>query len=145
MEILYSIDDLADAARQILEFSDRKLFLFYGAMGTGKTTLIKALCHKLGIVDVASSPTFGFVNEYDSASGTVYHFDLYRLKTPEEALDFGLEDYLYEDSYIFVEWPEKVEKYLPGNCIRIELSKVGENRRKIILSEIPDTPPVSDQ
>lgn len=135
MEILYSLDELSRVAKEILEFSNEKVFLFYGSMGVGKTTLIKELCLQLGTTDTVSSPTFGIVNEYHSESGSIYHFDFYRLEKASEALDLGVEEYFYSDSFVFVEWPEKVKDYLPESVTKLELFKVDEKTRKIILSK----------
>lgn len=134
MEIFYLIDELPKVAREILNFSDEKVFLFYGSMGVGKTTLIKELCSQLKTTDVVSSPTFGIVNEYNSEFGSIYHFDFYRLEKASEALDMGIEDYFYGDSFVFVEWPEKIDDYLPESATKIEISKVDDRTRKIVLS-----------
>lgn len=136
MEIYYSLDELSRVAKEILNFSNEKVFLFYGSMGVGKTTLIKELCLQLKTTDIVSSPTFGIVNEYHSESGPIYHFDFYRLEKASEALDLGVEEYFYSDSFVFVEWPEKIKDYLPESATKLELFKVDERSRKIILSKI---------
>jgi len=118
-----SLENLPTVATSILsDFGDNRIFLFYGDMGAGKTTLIKELVHKLGIEDVANSPTFAIVNEYLSKkNGTIYHFDFYRLEDETEALDMGYEDYFYSNAYCFIEWPEKIPNLLPENVIEVEI------------------------
>ena len=99
------LDGLPDAARRLLAIvGNRRVLLFYGAMGAGKTTLINALCRQLGVADTTSSPTFAIVNEYQSTHGPLYHFDFYRIKSEQEAFDLGYEDYFYSGAYCFVEW-----------------------------------------
>lgn len=102
-------------AGDIIEFSQGlKVWLFEGQMGAGKTTLIKAICLQLGVVDVVNSPTYAIVNEYEDSKGaTLYHFDFYRLEDPYEAFDIGVDEYLDSGNYCFVEWPSKVETILP--------------------------------
>lgn len=112
------------------------VFAFRGDLGAGKTTLIKALCKKFGVKDEMSSPSFAIVNEYDSEEvGQIYHFDLYRLKTPEELLDIGWEDYLYTDSMLFVEWPDKGGTFLPDDTVYIDIKVDEESEsRNLTLS-----------
>lgn len=104
------LKDLDDIAKELLKFiGDHRVLCFYGDMGVGKTTFIKAICRQLGVVDAVQSPTFSIVNEYEASGGEpVYHFDFYRLKTEEEAYDLGYEQYLYSGYFCFIEWPEKV-------------------------------------
>src|SRR5690606_41496211 len=106
MEINYSLGDLNKVAKEILSFSKADVFLFYGEMGSGKTTLIKEMGKILEVEDNISSHSFGIVNEYHSPSGPVYHFDRYRLENPEEALDFGVEEYLYRGPKVSIYCPE---------------------------------------
>ncbi|MBK0380197.1 tRNA (adenosine(37)-N6)-threonylcarbamoyltransferase complex ATPase subunit type 1 TsaE [Mucilaginibacter segetis] len=123
-----SIADLPAIATAIINFSrDNKIFLFYGDMGSGKTTLIKALCEKLGIPEGVTSPTFSIVNEYSGNMGPVFHFDFYRLKNQTEALDMGYEEYFYSGNYCFIEWPEKIPDLLPEhyNTVKIRVSAKG--------------------
>ncbi|MEN8137266.1 MAG: tRNA (adenosine(37)-N6)-threonylcarbamoyltransferase complex ATPase subunit type 1 TsaE [Bacteroidota bacterium] len=122
--------DLPNIAKSIIsDFSGGRIFLFYGSMGAGKTTLIKSLVHELGIEDVANSPTFALVNEYFSKkNGTIFHFDFYRLEDETEALDMGYEDYFYSNSYCFVEWPEKIPNLLPSNIIEVTIDASPEER-----------------
>jgi len=132
----YSIDLIESAAAHILAAAgERKKIAFYGEVGAGKTTLIQALCRALGAGDKAVSPTFALVNEYlRPATGTyIHHLDLYRLRSIEEALDIGVEDLLYDESYCFVEWPELIEPLLPEDTLKIKIEEVAESERKIIL------------
>ena len=122
--ILNSLSELPTAAVQIIEaIGDRNVLAFYGEMGAGKTTFIKAVCVALGVKETISSPTFSIVNEYLSASGRkIYHFDFYRIKDINEAFDMGYEEYLYSDALCFIEWPEKIEAILPENVFPISIS-----------------------
>lgn len=135
MELVYTEKELQNTAHSILKEFKSKIFAFYAPMGAGKTTLIKALVKELGGVDEVSSPTFGLVNEYADANGVTiaYHFDFYRLEDEMEALDFGLEDYFTADTYIFMEWPEKIPSLLPDDLISLKIEIVDENTRKISL------------
>ncbi len=116
-----SFEELADTARSIVQqFAGEKLFLLYGRMGAGKTTLIKELCKALQVIDVVNSPTFSIVNEYKTVSGeSVFHFDLYRIKSPVELLDIGYEEYLFSDSICLIEWPELATDLMPESYISI--------------------------
>ena len=127
---LNSLSDLSSVVKQVIQAcGDKKILAFYGPMGAGKTTLIKAICEELGVKDTISSPTFSIVNEYKAASGKkIYHFDFYRIKTISEAYDMGYEDYLYSDAYCFIEWPEKIEEILPSESLKIRISINGEGR-----------------
>jgi tRNA threonylcarbamoyladenosine biosynthesis protein TsaE len=109
--------------------------LFYGEMGAGKTTLISAIVKEMGATDFASSPTFSLVNEYEITNDTIYHFDLYRIKNQYEALDMGIEDYLYSGSWNFIEWPEKIVNLLPEKVTVLELSLAEDGGRVLKLSE----------
>lgn len=122
--IVNSLSELPTAAVQIIEaIGDRNVLAFYGEMGAGKTTFIKAVCVALGVKETISSPTFSIVNEYLSASGRkIYHFDFYRIKDINEAFDMGYEEYLYSDALCFIEWPEKIEAILPENVFPISIS-----------------------
>lgn len=133
MRITYQQNELAIIARKIIETANSKIFLFYGSMGVGKTTLIKEISHQLGTLDDASSPSFSIVNEYEISEGLIYHFDFYRIQKPQEALDLGFEDYLYSGNYVFIEWPEKIEMLLPEDAVVIELTKNKDNTRTIEL------------
>ncbi|OOQ61288.1 tRNA (adenosine(37)-N6)-threonylcarbamoyltransferase complex ATPase subunit type 1 TsaE [Mucilaginibacter pedocola] len=132
-----TLQELADSAPEILKYAgSNKIFLFYGDMGAGKTTLIKSLCAALGVTDEATSPTFSIVNEYAGSNGPVYHFDFYRLKEQAEALDMGYEEYFFSENYCFIEWPEKIAGLIPDTYtgIRIEVSEDGA--RQITVENI---------
>lgn len=117
----------------ISSYLDYRIFAFYGDMGAGKTTFIKAVCKQLGVLDVVNSPTFSIVNVYETINkGPLYHFDFYRLKTPEEIFDIGYEDYLFSGNYCFLEWPEKVENLLPRDLIKVTLEVDEKNNSRII-------------
>jgi len=114
-------------------FKDHRVFCFHGELGAGKTTYIKRVCADLGVKDSTSSPSFSIVNEYTTEnSGTIYHFDLYRLKTPRELLDIGWEDYLNSDRLIMVEWPEMASEFMPDDAIHIFISGEGDKRHLVI-------------
>lgn len=120
-----TIEQLPDVAEQLLTtFADERFYAFFGPMGVGKTTLIKALCERLGVRQNVCSPTFAIVNEYADREGeAVYHFDFYRLKNLEEAYDIGYEEYFYSGNYCFTEWTEKIEPLLPDHYLRIEMAE----------------------
>ena len=129
---LKNISDLPDVAKKLLNFAnEEKVFLFFGDMGTGKTTLIKAICERLGVIDTVTSPSYSIVNEYDSPHGKIFHFDFYRIKNESEAFDFGFEEYLYSDNYCLIEWPEKIINLWPKRYVHISLSLLDEDSRKI--------------
>lgn len=130
-----SLENIADAAKKFLaEAGDRRVFAFHGGMGAGKTTFIKALCSELGVTEVVASPTFAIVNEYMAQNGEpVYHFDLYRVKTMDEACGFGCEDYFYSGSYCFIEWPELVEPLLPDDTVDVCITVDDEGHRAVEL------------
>ena len=124
---------LQEAARLLLEhFPGERIFSFYGAMGVGKTTFIKALCRELGSSDYVTSPTFALINEYSTSNGTViYHFDFYRIKKLEEAFDLGYEDYIYSGNYCFIEWPEMIESLLPEGIVAVRFKEAANGERQI--------------
>jgi tRNA threonylcarbamoyladenosine biosynthesis protein TsaE len=125
-----SPSDLPATAQSLLNFAgSQKIFLFYGDMGAGKTTFIKALCAELGVVDDVTSPTFSIVNEYAGSEAKVYHFDFYRLKNQEEALDMGYEEYFYSNNYCLIEWPEKIPDLLPPHYVRVTIEVTGQQTR----------------
>ncbi len=121
---------LPETAGEFLSaIADRKVIAFYGEMGAGKTTFIKALCAALGVKDATSSPTFSIINEYRSSSGeALYHFDFYRIKDTAEAFDMGYEDYFYSGRLCLIEWPEKIEALLPPGTLKVRLEVQGERR-----------------
>ncbi len=130
----YSLNELSVVAQEIVENSQHKILLFNGNMGAGKTTLIKELCKVLGVKDVASSPTFSLVNEYETVNQeTVYHFDFYRIEKEEEAYDMGVEDYFYSNNWCLIEWPENVKNLLPLNASEIHIEILENGQRNIQL------------
>jgi len=132
-----SLTQLPAIASEIISFANNsRIFLFYGEMGAGKTTLIKSLCECLGITEPVTSPTFSIVNEYAGARNKIYHFDFYRLKDQTEALDMGYEEYFYSDAYCFIEWPEKIPDLLPEHYLGIHIKVLGDDSRQIIIEKI---------
>jgi tRNA threonylcarbamoyladenosine biosynthesis protein TsaE len=121
------------AAEKLLKLTiPARIYAFYGAMGSGKTTIIKAICKVLGATDIVTSPTFTLVNEYKTASGeSLYHIDFYRIKKQEEAYDFGIEEYFSSGAYCFIEWPELIEDILPAGIVRININ-VRSNEERIL-------------
>lgn len=128
----YTLEKVPEIAKDLIENVSGKILLFYGEMGSGKTTLIKELVKQLGVEDMTSSPTFALVNEYHSEKGErIYHFDFYRIEEEEEAYDMGVEEYLYSDNWCLIEWPEKVENLLPLESVEIHLSIKDKDTRTI--------------
>jgi tRNA threonylcarbamoyladenosine biosynthesis protein TsaE len=129
--------ELPAAAKKLLNhFQEKRIFAFYGEMGAGKTTFIKAVCESLGATDLVSSPSFTLINEYRQSKGeSLYHIDLYRIKNRNEMLDLGIEEYFFSGSYCFIEWPEIIEEILPASSAKIKIS-VGINEQRIL--EITD-------
>ena len=137
MEIkITSLETIREAARQFIEaMADNTVFAFYGKMGAGKTTFVKAVCEELGVTDVINSPTFAIVNEYraDESGELVYHFDFYRIKRLEEVYDMGYEDYFYSGALCFIEWPESVEEVLPEDAVRVSIEELADGTRVVKL------------
>ncbi len=132
----YRIEDIEAAAAWLLQVAGgRKKIAFYGGVGAGKTTLTAAICRQLGAHDHAVSPSFAIVNEYANPETglRIHHLDLYRLRNLEEALDIGVDEWLNDEHYCLVEWPELVEALLPDDALRIMLEEDGEYRRKIVI------------
>ncbi|MCE1197343.1 MAG: tRNA (adenosine(37)-N6)-threonylcarbamoyltransferase complex ATPase subunit type 1 TsaE [Marinilabiliales bacterium] len=132
-----SLDEINQVAAKFLEAhpADR-LFAFYGGMGAGKTTFIKALCEKLEVVDYVTSPTFALINVYDTQRvGEIYHFDFYRIKNQGELFDLGYEEYFFSDGYCFVEWPELAEQLLPPHTVKVRIFE-SESGSRIIESNV---------
>lgn len=129
--------ELPAVAQQLMTFAGKqRIFIFQGQMGAGKTTFIKAFCKVLGIEDTVSSPTFSLVNQYDNEAITVYHFDFYRIKSEEEAYDFGYEDYFYSGDYCLIEWPEKIPNLLPLHYIKVGIQVVEDGSRDFQFFEV---------
>ena len=131
---LNSLSEINIVANKFIEnMGNRNVYAFYGEMGAGKTTFIKAICKALGVVETVTSPTFSIVNEYNKSDGQpIYHFDFYRIKNIEEAYDFGYEDYFYSGHLCFIEWPELVERLLPETVVNVQIV-IEENEQRVIL------------
>lgn len=129
-----TLADLSLAAQTILsDCGDQRIFALSGRMGVGKTSFIKALCKALGVIDLVSSPSFALVNEYlDPRGGQIYHFDFYRIKTIQEVMDLGYEEYFYSGSYCFLEWPELISELLPVHFVYIFLQELEDGSREIV-------------
>ena len=134
MNIVFSLDQIKEVAEQILAQNPKKIILFNGEMGVGKTTLIKQLCKSLGVQEATSSPTFSLVNEYYTSNNQiVYHFDFYRLNKETEALDMGVDDYLYSGNWCFIEWSEKIASLLPEETSTINIELLADGKRELEL------------
>jgi tRNA threonylcarbamoyladenosine biosynthesis protein TsaE len=132
------IESLASIHQTAKEFiaamGEKKVFLFYGSMGAGKTTFIRAICEELGVKESINSPTFAIINEYKSGVGEpIFHFDFYRINKEEEAFDFGYEDYFYSGNLCFVEWPEKIENLLPEDAVKVTIQELQDGSREVML------------
>ncbi len=130
------IDHIEEAAREFIgQMGDDTVFAFYGKMGAGKTTFIKALCKLLGVEDEVNSPTFAIINEYrsETTAELIYHFDFYRIKKLEEVYDLGYEDYFYSGALCFIEWPELVEELLPLDAKKVTITENSDGSRTITL------------
>lgn len=136
MEIrVKSIDGIVEAAKAFVDaMGEKRVFAFYGKMGVGKTTFIKAVCEEMGVEDVINSPTFAIVNEYvDGRGEPVYHFDFYRIKKEQEVLDIGYEDYVYSGNVCFMEWPELIEGLLPAGVVKVTIQEEEDGGRTIMF------------
>ena len=150
MEItIQSLEQIADAAREfVASIGERRVFAFYGSMGAGKTTFIKAVCEELGVKEQVTSPTFAIVNVYTAdstaaanpsiitahSSFEIYHFDFYRIKRLEEAYDMGCEEYFYSGNLCFIEWPELIEDLLPEDTVRVTITQQPDGQRTVALN-----------
>jgi tRNA threonylcarbamoyladenosine biosynthesis protein TsaE len=135
MEIIFSLEEIDSVAKKILSENPKKVILFNGNMGVGKTTLIKSLAKNLGVNDVTSSPTFSLVNEYQiSEYQYIYHFDVYRLKNETEALDMGIDEYLYSGNWCFIEWAENIPNLIPEEHSVIKIETLPDGKRHLILN-----------
>ena len=131
-----NLESIHEAARAfVAAMGGAHVFAFYGAMGAGKTTFIKAVCEELGVEDVITSPTFAIVNEYQSATtgALIYHFDFYRIKKLEEVYDMGYEDYFYSGALCFIEWPELVEELLPEDAVKVTIREEADGSRSLVF------------
>lgn len=128
-----SLSEVRSAARQFVsQMGDSTVFAFYGAMGAGKTTFIKAVCEELGVTETITSPTFAIINEYRGTDGrSIYHFDFYRISKLEEAFDFGYEDYFYSGNLCLIEWPQLVEPVLPENTVKVSIRETESGSRLV--------------
>ena len=142
MEIkIDSLENIHEAAKKfIAAMGDNTVFAFYGKMGAGKTTFIKAVCEELGVTDVINSPTFAIVNEYrsDENGELIYHFAFYRIKKLEEVYDMGYEDYFYSGALCFIEWPELIEELLPGDAVSVHIDENEDGTRTVRFNENND-------
>ena len=151
MEIrIQDINHIREAAREFIEpIGDRCIFAFYGKMGAGKTTFVKAICEELGVEDVVTSPTFAVINNYELRNTNndagirnsefgipknIYHFDFYRIKKLEEVYDMGYEDYFYSGALCFIEWPELIEEILPDDAVRVSITEQEDGSRQVSFS-----------
>ena len=139
MELNFEINnenELDFISKEIFEKFKSKVFLFYGEMGVGKTAFIKSICKHLNVVDVVSSPTFSIVNQYvNDQDEFMYHFDFYRTNNKNEIFDIGYEEYLFSDSFCFIEWPERLDNLLPDKYLEIKM-KLNKGNRVIKIKEI---------
>ena len=123
---------IREAAQTFVEtIGDHTVFAFYGKMGAGKTTFIKAICEELGVSDVITSPTFAIVNEYTAQDSSIYHFDFYRIKKLEEVYDMGFEDYFYSGDLCLIEWPELIEEILPADAVKVSIAENSDGSRTV--------------
>ena len=135
MEIRFKEEDIKQAAKQFVDgMGENTVFAFYGKMGAGKTTFIKAVCEQLGVDDTVTSPTFAIVNEYEAAGGRpIYHFDFYRIKKVSEAYDMGCEEYFYSGHPCFIEWPELIEEVLPEETVNVTIEALPDGERRLVF------------
>lgn len=132
--IIHSLEDIKRAASEFVALiGNRRIFAFYGHMGAGKTTFIKAICEELGVTDAVTSPTFAIVNEYASTMGSIYHFDFYRIKRSSEVLDLGFEDYAYSGNLCLMEWPELIEEFLPEETVEVHIEEIEGGKRRVMV------------
>lgn len=130
-----SLETINETARQFIEqIGDKTVFAFNGTMGAGKTTFIKAICKELGVIETVNSPTFSIVNEYETEAGSIiYHFDCYRINKIEEALEIGIEEYLYSGNLCFIEWSENIASLLPDSVVNLEIKELEYGERDVMM------------
>ena len=134
MTIEYSIDEIHRTAAQCIEvINGKKVAAFHGSIGSGKTTLIHAICDVKNVTSPVSSPTFALINEYNSPGGSIFHIDLYRLNDEEEAVRAGVEDCLYSGKTCLVEWPEKAPSIFPEDTIHFFLEPIDDKKRRLVI------------
>lgn len=135
MEIkINDLGNIRETAREFIDnMGDYHVFAFYGKMGAGKTTFIKAICEELGVDDVITSPTFAIINEYSGKDGAIYHFDFYRIRKLEEVYDMGYEDYFYSGALCFIEWPELIEEVLPEDAVKVQIKEKEDGTRAVLF------------
>jgi tRNA threonylcarbamoyladenosine biosynthesis protein TsaE len=137
VNLSYSLNEIKIIAEKILQgFPNNRIFCFEGQLGAGKTTLIEEICRSLGSSDSLSSPTFSIINEYNSDFGVLYHMDWYRLKNEQEAIQIGIEDYLFSGNYCFIEWYQNAESLIPRPSVLIQISNEDENQRNLVAKVI---------
>ena len=138
--VIKDIEHIREAAREFIQqIGDHRVFAFYGKMGAGKTTFVKAICEELGVEDVITSPTFAIINDYSIGNvqrstfnvQRIYHFDFYRIKKLEEVYDMGYEDYFYSGALCFIEWPELIEEILPDDAVRVNIAEQEDGSRLV--------------
>lgn len=132
-KLIFKLENIKEAASQFLsEIGNENIIAFYGDMGAGKTTFIKAICEVLGVTETVNSPTFSIVNEYTAATGkSIYHFDFYRITNPREALDMGCNDYFYSNNLCLIEWAERIAELLPESHLAVYISEQEDGSRII--------------
>jgi len=134
MDITFSLAEIDHAAQQVLAQNIKNIITFHGSMGAGKTTFVKALARRLGVTEMTGSPTFSLVNEYVTQDGrTLYHFDLYRINTEEEAYDMGIDEYFYSGNLCLIEWPEKTPNLIPLDHTAITIKTLPDGRRQLTV------------
>lgn len=133
MVLTYTLQELPNVANELITNVSNKTLLFDAEIGVGKTTLIKEICKQLGVEDAISSPTYSLVNEYQGNESLIYHFDFYRIQHEDEAYDIGFEEYLDQENWIFIEWPEKVARLVPKNCVKINIKLQNDGKRVLSM------------
>jgi tRNA threonylcarbamoyladenosine biosynthesis protein TsaE len=132
-----NLEQYREPAQYIIDLMNHHtVFLLEGELGAGKTTLVQHICKMLETSDVVSSPTFALINPYETSKGMIYHMDMYRIESVEEAIDFGVEEYLWDGHFCFIEWPERIERILPDDYVRIEIEQQAADVRNIIVTVV---------